>query len=89
MHASPTVNSIHAFLLWGDLLRNLEVPKLIPDNVTGEFPEYAGKGLDGRYYLIVSCPSCKLILNSTCCVSGEYQFPLDEFQQTFSFSGQI
>lgn len=66
INSPPAMNSTHTFLLWGDLLGSLEVPKLIPDKMTGEFPECAGKWLKAALLLISSTTSsCKLVLNST------------------------
>ena len=66
INSSPVINSTHTFLLWGDFLGNLEVPKLILGKATGEFPEQAGKWLKAALFTyLITMSSWKLVLPST------------------------
>lgn len=66
INSSPIINSTHTFLLWGDFLGNLEVPKLILDKATGEFPEQAGKWLKAALFTYrLTMSSWMVVLPST------------------------
>lgn len=64
INTCPAINGIHALLLRGDVLGNVEVPKLL-QTVDGGIPTVSWEVAAGRVIPPSVAPSCKLEPNFT------------------------